>query len=34
MFSENESWKGRLIRFLIYAVVGFAAAFLYKYLKR
>lgn len=33
MFSD-ESWKSRLIRFLIYVVVGFACAFLYKYLKK
>ncbi len=29
MFSEGN-WKSRIIRFLIYAVVGFLCAFLYK----
>jgi len=33
MFNENTNWKGRLIRFMIYVVIGFLCAFLYKYLK-
>ena len=34
MFGDNTSWKGRLIRFIIYIVVGFLCAFLYGYLKK
>jgi len=33
MFEENQNWKGRLLRFLLYVIVGFGAAFLYRYLK-
>lgn len=33
MFDENQNWKSRLLRFLLYMVVGFGAAFLYRYLK-
>jgi len=33
MFGDNTTWKGRLIRFMIYVVIGFLCAFLYKYLK-
>lgn len=33
MSGVNTLWKGRLIRFVIYIVVGFLCAFLYKYLK-
>lgn len=29
MFSRKTDWKQRLIRFLVYVVVGFACAFLY-----
>lgn len=34
MFGENTTWKGRLLRFVIYVVVGFLCAFLYNYLKK
>lgn len=34
MFGDNTTWKGRLLRFMIYVVVGFLCAFLYKYLKK
>lgn len=34
MFSENDTWKSRLFRFLVYAAVAFAGAFLYKYLRK
>jgi hypothetical protein len=34
MFEENTTWKGRLLRFVIYALVGFGCAFLYNYLKK
>jgi hypothetical protein len=33
MFYDNPTWKGRLLRFMIYMVIGFLCAFLYKYLK-
>jgi len=33
MFGDKTTWKGRLIRFMIYVVIGFLCAFLYKYLK-
>ncbi len=32
MFSDDITWKGRLIRFFIYVLVGFLCAFLSKYL--
>lgn len=34
MFSDNKNRKGRLLRFLIYVVVGFFCAFLYSYIKK
>ncbi len=34
MFGENSTRKEKLIRFVIYVIVGFAAAFLYKYMRR
>lgn len=34
MFENNNTWKGRLLRFIIYVAVGFACAFLYRYLKK
>lgn len=33
MFEDNTTWKGRLVRFLIYMAVGFICAFLYKYIR-
>ena len=34
MFGDNTTWRGRFIRCVIYVVVGFLCAFLYKYLKK
>jgi len=34
MFGDNSSWKGRVLRFVIYVAVGFLCAFLYGYLKK
>lgn len=34
LFGDNGTWKGRLLRFIIYALVGFGCAFLYNYLKK
>lgn len=34
MFGDKNSWKGRLLRFALYAIVGFLCAFLYKYLRK
>jgi hypothetical protein len=34
MFDSNINWKGRLLHFILYVVVGFLCAFLYRYLKR
>lgn len=34
MFGDNSPWKSRLLRFLLYVVIGFLCAFLYKYLKK
>lgn len=34
MFGDNSTWKGRIIRFVIYVVIGFLCAFLYKYLRK
>jgi len=31
--SNEKSMKPRIIRFIIYLIIGFAAAFLYRYLK-
>jgi hypothetical protein len=31
---QQPTWKSRLIRFLIYIVVGFLCAFLYNQLKK
>lgn len=33
MIGDNTNWKGRLLRFVIYAAVGFLCAFLYKSFK-
>ncbi len=33
MFEDNTTWKSRLFRFLIYVIVGFLCAFLYRYFK-
>ncbi len=30
----SPEWKSRIIRLVIYVIVGFAAAFLYHYLKK
>lgn len=32
--NQNAAWKSRLIKFLIYVVVGFLCAFLYGKLKK
>ncbi len=34
MFGDNSSWKSRLIRFVIFVIVGFLCAFLSNYLKK
>jgi|GEM_PF-1998174 len=34
MFGDNTTLKGRLLRFVVYVAVGFACAFLYRYLKK
>jgi hypothetical protein len=34
MFGDSTNWKGRLLRFIIYVAVGFACAFLYRYIKK
>ena len=32
--SPTTAWKGRIIKLLIYVVIGFLAAFLYRQLKK
>ena len=31
---QNSAWKGRLLKFIIYVIVGFLCAFLYRQLKK
>ncbi len=33
MTDNNKAWRNRLLRFLLYVVIGFLCAFLYKYFK-
>jgi uncharacterized membrane protein len=30
---QNSAWKGRLLKFIIYVIIGFLCAFLYRQLK-
>ena len=34
MLGDQTNLKNRLFRFLVYVVLGFTAAFLYRYLKK
>lgn len=31
---QNNTWKMRLLKFLLYLAVGFAAAFIYRQMKK
>lgn len=33
MSEGDQTWRNQLLRFLLYMIVGFGAAFLYRYLK-
>jgi len=34
MTGDNNNWKQRLIRFILFVIIGFLCAFLYRYFKR
>ena len=34
MFNDDDTARGRIIRFIIYVIIGFGCALLFRYLKK